>query len=261
MENDIILSIVMATLLFLLLISFIIAFWMIYQRRRAAHQQEKQQLKSAFDQEMLRTQLEIKEQTQKNISQEIHDNIGQVLSLVKLNMSTIDTATNPALFEKINDSKQLLTKAIHDLRNLSKSLDTDLIMDKGLCAGIGQEVEMLRRIGTFDINFQIEGNPVRLEPNKELILFRIFQEVLNNIIKHARATAIDINLDYQQQCCIMDIADNGEGINPKILQGETSGIGLGSMRKRSNLIGADLSIAENEPQGTRVKVNIPYLLP
>ncbi|MBV7532186.1 sensor histidine kinase [Chitinophaga sp. sic0106] len=261
MENDIILSIVMATLLFLLLISFIIAFWMIYLRRRAAHQQEKQQLKSTYDQELLRAQLEIKEQTQKNISQEIHDNIGQVLSLVKLHVSTMDAANTNDLHEKITDSKKLLTKAIHDLRNLSRSLDTDLIADKGLCAGIGQEVEILRRTGAFEIEFHIEGNPVRVEANKELILFRIFQEVLNNIIKHAQATSIRIMLDYRPDQCLMEIADNGKGISSKLQQQETSGIGLRSMYKRSSLIGAAMQITDNVPSGTIVTVNLPYLLP
>ncbi|MFB6454691.1 sensor histidine kinase [Chitinophaga sp. Hz27] len=249
----------MATLLFLLLISFIIAFWMIYLRRRAAHTQEKQQLKSAYDQELLRAQLEIKEQTQKNISQEIHDNIGQVLSLVKLNMGTMSLANAPELDEKLQDSKQLLSKAIHDLRNLSKSLDTDMISEKGLCAGIAQELEMVRKTGAYEVNYKIDGMPVRMEANKELILFRIFQEVLNNIIKHAHATTIDVNANFYQDNCLLEILDNGDGIPPSMLQGESFGLGLRSMRKRSSLIGADLQFSSNVPKGTAITIKIPYL--
>src|SRR5450755_3837814 len=94
---------------------FIIAFFFIYRRRHLRYLYEKQQLTLSFEQELLKTRLEIQEQTFRNISQEIHDNIGQVLSLAKLNISTMDISHPDNLIQKIIDSEKLISKAIHDL--------------------------------------------------------------------------------------------------------------------------------------------------
>ena len=138
---------------------------------------------------LLQTQLEIQEQTLKTISQEIHDNIGQVLSLAKLNLSRMDINKQDQLKEKIADSKNLVSKAIQDLRDLARSMNTDNITAMGLAKALEYEVEMLRKTG-FVVSFDVNGNVVRQEPQKELILFRIIQEIFNNIIKHAESTAL-----------------------------------------------------------------------
>jgi signal transduction histidine kinase len=93
-----------------------------------------------FQQTLLQSQLEIQEQTLKNISQEIHDNIGQALTLVKLNLNTMDFDLNEQSNQKIITSKELISKAINDLRDLSRSLNTDIIADLGLQNAIEQEL-------------------------------------------------------------------------------------------------------------------------
>src|SRR5882757_7121148 len=114
---------------------FVIFFYLFIiqlHRRRILHQKEVVDLKVQYEQTILQSQLEIQEQTFKNISQEIHDNIGQVLSLAKLNLATMDIAQPAGLEQKIGDSKKLVSQAIYDLRNLSHGLSTDYIADRGL---------------------------------------------------------------------------------------------------------------------------------
>ncbi|HVI47231.1 MAG TPA: ATP-binding protein [Chitinophaga sp.] len=258
MNNDIILSIVMATLLFLLMICFIITFWMIHRHRKAMHIQEKVQLRTAFEQELLRSQLEIKEQTQKNISQEIHDNIGQVLSLVKLNISTMSIEEPLVLEAKITDSKKLLGKVIRDLRDLSASLDTDMIAEKGLSAAIEHELEVVKRTGVYTVCFSVHGPFPVVDTTRELILFRIFQEALNNVIRHARATAIDVTLERTADGCLLAIADDGHGFDENREKGSAKhGMGLRNMRKRCTLINASFFVEANIPHGTVIKIVYP----
>src|SRR5690606_6033411 len=121
------------------------------------------------------TQLEIQEQTLKNISQEIHDNIGQALTLAKLNLNAV-MAEDTQLQEKILNSKELVSKAITDLRDLSHSLDTDYVLEMGLQRSIEYELELIRKTGIVRTDLHVEGNLQRLERQKELILFRIVQE-------------------------------------------------------------------------------------
>src|SRR5262245_47425278 len=123
-----------------LLVIFIIMFFLLYQKRYYRYLQEKVKLQAQFQETLLQSQIEIQEQTLKTISQEIHDNIGQVLSLAKLNLSTMEIMRLDELQEKIITSKKLVSKAIQDLRDLSKSMNTDNIEALGLVRAIEYEL-------------------------------------------------------------------------------------------------------------------------
>ena len=126
-----------------MIIPFIIIMGFQYKQKQIKHIREKEKIQSQFQQTLLQSQLEIQEQTLHNISQEIHDNIGQVLSLTKLNIQTIDIYQPEKALIKINDSRELLTNAIRDLRNLARSMNTAYISEMGLLRSIGYEVEMI----------------------------------------------------------------------------------------------------------------------
>src|SRR5688572_9146634 len=111
--------IVAGTIAFMVLACIIILILFFYSKRKNALLFEREELKNQFNQTLLQSQLEIQEQTLNKISQEIHDNIGQVLSLAKLNVTTIDICQPEKARVKIADSRELLTKAIQDLRNLA----------------------------------------------------------------------------------------------------------------------------------------------
>lgn len=252
-------TIVVATVIFLLLAGFIVMFIVFYYRRQALNDKEKSIIKSTVQQEILHAQLEIQEQTLKTISQEIHDNIGQVLSLAKLNLNTMEITRLDELQEKIIDSKKLVSKAIQDLRDLSKGMNTDHIEALGLVRAIEYELEMIRKNG-FQTELNVEGIMVRLEPQKELILFRIAQEVLNNIMKHAGANAIVVKLGYDTRQIKIEITDNGKGFDLTPLnENDKSNFGLGirNMHNRAKLIGADFNMNSTIGEGTKVAITIP----
>src|SRR5215213_4553470 len=129
-------SIFIITVFLVIVATGIIVLGLVHQKKQLQYLREKEQLKVAFEKEILESKLEIQEQTLKNVSQEIHDNIGQILSLAKLTINTMNHTEPETLQEKINDSKQLVGKAIQDLRDLSKSLDTDYVTQMGLIKSI-----------------------------------------------------------------------------------------------------------------------------
>jgi two-component system NarL family sensor kinase len=234
----------------------------LYRRRRFKWVQERQQLKLSYEQELLKTRLEIQEQTFRNISQEIHDNIGQVLSLVKLNIFTMDLAQPAILEQKIDDSKNLVSKAIHDLRHLSRGLSTDYIADLGLPRAIEHELEMIKKSGDYETLFQSEGLPYTLDNQKQLIIYRILQETLNNIIKHSAARKIIIYLLYRPEEFKLIITDNGKGFDLTPLNDNTSsGLGIRNMHNRAQLIGAGFLISSTLDQGTSVTIAVPVVAP
>ena len=213
-------------------------------------------MQSKHEQALLQTQIEIQEQTLKTISQEIHDNVGQVLSLAKLNLGTFETMESEANQVKINDTKQLVSKAINDLRDLSRSLHGDKIAELGLQDSVANELKILQNTGQYQTALYITGDNYKLEEQKEMVLFRIVQESLNNAIKHAKAKNININIAYQPELFSLIISDDGSGFDPGALQSAETGIGLKSMQNRAALIGAAFTLNSQNGNGTTITIEL-----
>lgn len=253
---DILVAVFAGTLVILILASFGIIFTIIHKKKQQSNKKEKQLMKTQFQQELLQTQLEIQEQTFKNISQEIHDNVGQVLSLVKLNLNTFQSTENEYNQNKINNTKQLVSKAINDLRDLSRSLHGDMIAEQGLKDSIINEVKILQNTGEYEAECKVNGTVYKLESPKEMVLFRIVQEAMNNSIKHAKAKKISIEMDYEPALFSISVKDDGAGFDAAALNRQTIGIGLKSMQNRAAMIGGNLSIRSTEGGGTTIKILI-----
>jgi signal transduction histidine kinase len=241
--------------------TFISSFGLLHRYRverkeRNLYLKEKEDLKNSFDKLLLESKYEIQEQTLKNISQEIHDNIGQVLTLVKVNLININPEQPTQVQERLADSQQLVSKAIRDLRDLSKSLNTDYVMDMGLVKSIEYELEQMDKIGAYTTELHITGEAYRIEPQRELILFRIYQEVLNNIIKHAAATHVSVQLHYAPALFNLVVQDNGKGFDVQaVLNNKDAGLGIRNMYNRAALTGAAFDIASNS-SGTTIAIRL-----
>jgi signal transduction histidine kinase len=248
------------SIFFLTVAMFILLLINIYHRKQLKHKVEKKEMQSQFSQTLLQSQLEIHEQTLKTISQEIHDNVGQVLTLAKLNLAT-SVVEDKQTAEQIKNSQQLIAKAIQDLRDLSRSLNTDYVEEMGLIRSIEYELEMLKKTETIETAFSMEGRVLRLEKQKELILFRIVQEAIHNTIKHADAKKIELSVYFYDHDMSITVKDNGKGFDLSPLHDAADGsfgLGLRNMNNRATLIGAKF-LMESEPgKGTSVTIRLPY---
>ena len=247
--------------IFLLIVAIgIVVLVLVYQKKQLQYLRDKEQLRVKFDKEILESKLEIQEQTFKNISQEIHDNIGQVLSLAKITINSMDCNDKEMLVEKISTSSQLVSQAILDLRDLSRSLNADAIVEMGLLKSIEYELELINKTGRYQTNLIKEGTHQRLSHKHELILFRIFQEALNNVLKHSKASEINMKINYNSTNFIMHISDNGIGFDASsILSKDNNNLGLGitNITNRAGLIGADFRIISEEGKGTTITIDLP----
>lgn len=250
-ETELLISIITGTVVLLLVALFMVSFIFMYRRRQVQHLMEKELMLRKFNEEILQTQLEIQEQTLKNVSQEIHDNIGQTLSLTKLNLFTLNKEKPQAFDEKLDTSKQLLTKAIQDLRAISRSLNADNVLAGGLLRAIDNELQVLNKSGEIQGELTVHGTATRIDDKKELILFRIVQESINNAVKHANASRIDISMSYQAGGVQLEIADDGEGFQQDDVE---MGSGLRNMKNRAKMINGDCNIVSNK-NGTIIKVS------
>jgi signal transduction histidine kinase len=251
---------IIGIILGLLLVGFIVTILFLYQKRQRRQEEEMLQMKDSYEKEALLSQLEIQENTFKAIAQELHDNIGQLLSVVKITLSALPLEKEHKAYNFVMNSQQVLHKAIADLSNLTKSLHTERITDLGLVESVWFELNAIENAGLIKVNFKTEGNEYPFDEQKSIYLFRMFQETLNNTLKHAKATILNVSLKYTDTLFIMRIEDNGIGfiINEK-KQNTTpgSGVGLRSLYNRSGIIGAEISIDSKPGTGTSVLIKLP----
>src|SRR5687767_13512667 len=157
MNSEIYIVIIMSAILAVLMVGFIVTILFLYQRRQHRQALEITRMKEEYERETLKSQLEIQEETFKNIGQELHDNIGQMLSVVKLSLAVLPMHDKHEAWEPIQGARQVLNKAMMDLANLTKSLHTDRIAQIGLAESIHFELETINRTGLLEIEFSVTG--------------------------------------------------------------------------------------------------------
>ena len=259
MQEDFQVIFIVAIGALLLVVSLIYVVVTVYVHQRSKHKHAMEDLKNTVQKEMLVAQLEIKEKALNTIAEEIHENIGQMLSLAKLNLNKAlitDTTTDS---EKITSAKDLIGKAIQDLRNLSKTLDTSYIGDHSLSQLLQNDIHMIDKAGDYKINFRLTGTERHHNPQNQLIIYRIIQEALNNIIKHAKGNQIDIILNYLPDSFHFTIQDNGIGFETDPLPSpeKNGGLGLYNMQNRARLIGGVFTYESKPGMGTVLKLVLP----
>jgi len=250
--SEIIGVIIASICLALLLVGVIITMLVIYRRRQYQHQQE-----------LLNARLEIQENIFKNLSEEIHDNIGQELSVLKLTLSVISLKREEEAEKFITESKGMVNHIISSISDLSKSLHTDRVLRIGIIDAVRFELEKIEKTNLFKTFFTYADVDFQINPGNEIFLFRIIQEILNNIIKHSSAQNIYADLIYKENRIIFTFTDDGKGFDVReAMQRPSSnrGIGLTSMVNRAKLIGGQFSVVSQPGKGTTTIIEIPAVI-
>jgi signal transduction histidine kinase len=253
-DQDIIITIVGFSFFLVFIVSVLFVAIFRYQSRGREFLIEKTALKTAYDQEILKSQIEVQNQTLQYIGQELHDNIGQLLSVAKINLNVLEESNNSE-HEYIKQTNDIITQSINDLRALTKSLDGDFVHDFGLEESISHELQRIRKTKRFETEISVLGTKRKLGYETEIVLFRIVQEVLNNALKHAKAKNIMVTLHYFSTTFELSIKDNGKGFDTQNIKPETmasSGAGLRNMQRRMELIGGKCRINSSIGEGTEV---------
>jgi two-component system NarL family sensor kinase len=254
---DIIIFLVIASSLLITMAAFIITFLYHYRKRQQHFEKSLEQLKLDHEKTLLSSQLEMQEQTFKHISREIHDNISLSLTLSKLNLHTIDLNDLAASALKLESSILLIGQSIAELSDISKSLNAEIIIQQGLLKAVEQEIGRIRQAELFDVTFRLIGNPVFMEAQKELIIFRIVQEAFNNIIKHAKAHKTGLSLNYSGSTLFIVINDDGTGFDKERVDYNQKA-GINNMETRAKTLNGSMNVLSVPGQGTILSFAIPF---
>ncbi len=248
-ENTTELVIIGTTIIVLLLAITLIFLFLFIQKKKQKHLLDKKESKQKYAKELALSQNEIREKALENISWEIHDNVGQLLSVSKLQLNRLETKVSKENKAALHEVTTLVSKSLQDLRALSKSLNPVSIQKTGLIAALQLDVDRYNRLNFIKANLKVINEPFRLPKEKETILFRIVQEFIHNSVKHSKASELHVTLSFQDNDIEIIVKDNGIGFE---IENESTkrGIGLLNMKGRAELIKAEFKLTSKSNKGT-----------
>jgi signal transduction histidine kinase len=252
-ENYTIITGILTATAFVLLFAFmLLLLFLHYSRKKQRMMYEQQLMEEKYRRELEQVEREVQEHTFQMIAQDIHDNVGQQLSLVKLNLSILSMGNTT--MTALKDIRDQVAEAIQQLRQISIGYQGDRLLESGLQAGIQLLVEQLRKTGKYAIRLNDEGISSDIHPQHTLFIYRIFQECIQNIIRHSNATEIEIDLKETPRYFSMKLHDNGDGFDMEEAK-KKNGIGIRNMIQRSRLIGGELEMLSSPGGGTTIVLN------
>jgi signal transduction histidine kinase len=254
------LTIITSTALLLFFVVLMVYYFFRLQKKRFQHEQEVTALRENFNRAILQSRLEIHELALDHIAKELHANFSHLGSLININLAAALAETTGSARKYLIESKQLAKQLMAELKFLSVSMNSDHLMKTGFYKAFTNEMQRLERTGKYEVVSKLTGEPVRLPPEKEIILLRLCQEILNNIIRHSKATKIIATIEYTAEHLFLGIEDNGVGFDSaeaKERSVEKASTGLMNIAGRALLIKGELSIESQKGKGTCVSVTIP----
>lgn len=247
-DNTLILTLVAITILLLLLIVGAVLF-SVFIRRKNELLLEQQHSQKRFEQEIAESQIEIREETLRNISWELHDNIGQLLTLAK-----IQTQNSGGDQEQLDEAANTIGKGLREIRALSKLINPEALKNMTLIEALELELDRFTRMEYLTTSLNVTGTPTNIDKKIGTIIFRMFQEFFTNTIKHSKASHLDVCVTYTKDTLDIKAKDNGIGFDIAFAKAK-NGIGLSNIETRGKLIGATINVSSKEGDGTQMHLS------
>lgn len=250
MEDNFVLIFSVATLAMLILAGSIVVFVAFYQRRMLEEQFKRQAMEFDYQQKMMQAELESQESERRRLAADLHDSIGGMLSTIRVGISTMARALpNP---HAIDETKKMLDDTISSVRRISRDLMPSTLEKFGLMYAVKELCERFQQTSQIAVHFISNGDIPKLDSQRELMIFRIAQELLNNAIKHAQASAINVSIEMTNRI-LLSVEDDGIGFDADFFKNDSAGnkgLGLYNIENRARLLGGEITF-ERKAKGTR----------
>lgn len=251
-HDPVFLAFCLATILFTILLFFIFYFTSKYWTNQIRHNEEKQQLIM----EHQKSKLDEAERVLLQVSKYIHDNIGQTAHILRMNLHVVeDFDLKGKEYDIVNNMVTLADRMVSSSRSISHSLNSNFIKQQGLEKAINNELRFINSLGQVNCLLTVVGVPGILNSEEELIIFRIVQETVQNTLKHAKATLLNIRIHYEPILFLINLKDNGVGFNADS-ESLNEGMGFNNIRRRVKQIEGMLDITSTPGNGCMTTVSV-----
>jgi two-component system NarL family sensor kinase len=248
-----------ATVGMLVLAGSIIIFVVFYQKKMIKEQLKRQALEFEYQQKMLQAELDSQESERRRLAADLHDSIGGMLSTIRVGITTIGrTLADP---QSIDQTKQMLDDTISSVRRISRDLMPSTLEKFGVLHAIKELCERFQGTSKINIQFIEEGEIPVLESQRALMVFRIVQELLNNAVKHAQATNIQVSIQANDQLYIT-VEDDGIGFDAEEQKKDKQsgkGLGLFNIENRARLLEGVLEFERGRSKGSKTILTLPLV--
>ncbi len=221
--------------------------------------------KALFQKELIKQQelrskavIDAEEKERMRIAQELHDGLGQQLSAVKLNMSSLESSLELKNNEQkvmMQNALEIIDESVKEVRAVSHNMMPNALLKSGLGIAVREFLNRISHTDKLKIELEITGLKERLESTTETILFRVLQEIVNNIIKHSEATIVNIQIVRHDKELTMMVEDNGIGFD--ISKIKSDGIGLKNIQSRIEYLNGTVHYDSQPQKGTTVIIEVP----
>ncbi len=193
------------------------------------------------------------------VSRELHDDTGQALTLLLVRLQLVESmSTEPAVRREITELRELVVETLDGVRRLAVHLGPSVLEDLGLCAGLEWLADRVRVETGMEVALRLDCDCERVAPEISVALFRVAQEALTNVVRHARASAVRLTLSRGERAIELEVSDDGVGFDVNEAQAKpTASVGLFGMAERIALVAGDLDIQSRSGHGTRVRASVP----
>jgi signal transduction histidine kinase len=207
----------------------------------------------------LRSVIDGQDQERNRLSRELHDGIGQSLIAIKLQLENAENQNYSMMRSGIDSAKNMIDNTIEDVRRVCNALLPAALNEFGIVSTLRALCSELSSLAGFNAVFESSAPLDRMSKKSQVYLYRIAQEALNNITKHARATAVTMKLSRMDNIVTLEVSDNGKGfIFDPVCFAQRNG--LQNMRERAHLLQGEFSVDSQPGNGTTIKVSIPYTI-
>jgi signal transduction histidine kinase len=240
-----------------LLLLLVIGAFILWQRTKIKQQRRLQEERLAFQEDLLRHSIEVQESERKRIARDLHDGIGQRLSSLKLSWNRLSQRLrrlSPEQGEEMDRMNTILDQTAQEVRTLSHQMMPRALSAVGLAAALADLVDQQFRRSNVIVRFDHSGAEGRFDERIEIAMYRMAQEILGNISRHAAARSVDMQLHRTGKKLLLVVEDDGRGFDPKRV---STGHGLANLQSRATATGGDVRVESSPGNGTVVTVRLP----
>lgn len=237
----------------------VVAFFLVYQKRLFRQQKQIREIEAQQQKQLMQAVMSAQEEERRKLASELHDGIGSLLSAGKLYLKKIESSDNMAQTKPLlTEAGHILDESLSTMRELSSNLSPASLQRYGLVAALEDLIQRVEKLQSHEVEFQCKGKVARLPEEHESSLFRIAQELINNTLKHAAATAIQMELNFLPESIQYSYSDNGNGFDLAAKKQEKrKSFGLINIESRAQLLDAQLHLDTSPGAGLHLLMVIP----
>jgi signal transduction histidine kinase len=255
-QTEIIIFIVLINIVLIAFIAGIVVFIAQYRKKKAKYEKEKAAMREMHQLELLQTRLDIQHQTMQHIGTEIHDSVGQKLTLASIYTNHLAHKNQfPEQTEQIIEVGKIINESLQELRLLSKTLNDPRLAQADLLSLVNEEATTVNASGVCFVAVESNIQSYNMPPREKNVLFRIIQEGIQNCLKHAQCKRIEIHLKMEDNLFTLAVIDDGKGFDMDVAP---KGMGLNNMRRRAQQIGATWRLDSKQGKGTRIALSLLF---